>query len=203
MKRIYLDNQATTPIDPNVLSAMEPWLKDKFGNAASRNHPYGWEAEEAVEISRENVAAIIGAIPKEIIFTSGATEANNIALQGAARFYTEKGGHIIALKTEHKAVLDVCDYLEKEGFEITRLPVQKDGFVDIEEFEGSIRPDTIMASVMHANNEIGVIQPILEIGKICKKKNIIFHVDAAQSVGKIGFHVKHQGERINSKLMKR
>ena len=185
MKRIYLDNQATTPIAPKVLSAMEPWLKDKFGNAASRNHPYGWEAAEAVEISRENVASIIGAIPNEIIFTSGATEANNIALQGVARSYTEKGGHIITLKTEHKAVLDVCDYLEKEGFEITRLPVQKDGVVDIEEFEGSIQPDTIMASVMHANNEIGVIQPILDIGQICKKKNIIFHVDAAQSVGKI------------------
>ena len=193
MKRIYLDNQATTPIDPKVLSAMEPWLKDKFGNAASRNHPYGWEAEEAVEISRENVAGIIGAIPKEIIFTSGATEANNIALQGTARFYTEKGGHIITLKTEHKAVLDICDYLEKEGFEITRLPVQKDGVVDIEKFEGSIRPDTIMASVMHANNEIGVIQPILEIGKICKKKNIIFHVDAAQSVGKIPVDINKMG----------
>jgi len=193
MKRIYLDNQATTPIDPKVLSAMEPWLKDKFGNAASRNHPYGWEAEEAVEISRENVAGIIGAIPKEIIFTSGATEANNIALQGVARMCTEKGGHIITLKTEHKAVLDICDYLEKEGFEITRLPVQKDGVVDIEEFEGSIRPDTIMASVMHANNEIGVIQPILEIGKICKKKNIIFHVDAAQSVGKIPVDINKMG----------
>ncbi len=193
MKRIYLDNQATTPIDPKVLSAMEPWLKDKFGNAASRNHPYGWEAEEAVEISRENVAGIIGAIPKEIIFTSGATEANNIALQGVARFYTEKGRHIITLKTEHKAVLDVCDYLEKEGFEITRFPVQKDGLLDIEKFEGSIRPDTIMASVMHANNEIGVIQPILEIGQICKKKNIIFHVDAAQSVGKIPVDINKMG----------
>jgi len=193
MKRIYLDNQATTPIDPKVLSAMEPWLKDKFGNAASRNHPYGWEAEEAVEISRENVAGIIGAIPKEIIFTSGATEANNIALQGVARFYTEKGRHIITLKTEHKAVLDVCDYLEKEGFEITRFPVQKDGLLDIEKFEDSIRPDTIMASVMHANNEIGVIQPILEIGQICKKKNIIFHVDAAQSVGKIPVDINKMG----------
>ena len=193
MKRIYLDNQATTPIDPKVLSVMEPWLKDKFGNAASRNHPYGWEAEEAVEISREHVAGIIGAIPKEIIFTSGATEANNIALQGAARFYTEKGRHIITLKTEHKAVLDICDYLEKEGFEITRLPLQKDGLVDIDKFEGSIRPDTIMVSVMHANNEIGVIQPILEIGQICKKKNIIFHVDAAQSVGKISVDINKMG----------
>ena len=171
MKSIYLDNQATTPLDPQVFSAMEPWLKDKFGNAASRNHPYGWEAQEAVEISRENVAGIIGAMPKEIIFTSGATEANNLAIQGVARYYKDKGGHIITLKTEHKAVLDVCDYLEKEGFEITRLPVQKDGLVDIDKFEGSIRPDTIMVSVMHANNEIGVIQPTLEIGHICKKKN--------------------------------
>mgnify|MGYP000742320945 CR=1 FL=1 len=193
MKRIYLDNQATTPIDPKVLSAMEPWLKDKFGNAASRNHPYGWEAEEAVEISREHVAGIIGAIPKEIIFTSGATEANNIALQGVARYYMEKGRHIITLKTEHKAVLDICDYLEKEGFEITRLPLQKDGLVDIDKFEGSIRPDTIMVSVMHANNEIGVIQPTLEIGHICKKNNIIFHVDAAQSVGKIPVDINKMG----------
>jgi cysteine desulfurase len=172
---------------------MDPWLKNKFGNAASRNHPYGWEAEEGVEISREHVASIIGAIPKEIIFTSGATEANNIALQGAARYYMEKGRHIITLKTEHKAVLDICDYLEKGGFEITRLPLQKDGLVDIDKFECSIRPDTIMVSIMHANNEIGVIQPTLEIGHICKKKNIIFHVDAAQSVGKIPVDINRMG----------
>ena len=184
MKQIYLDNQATTPIDPKVFSAMEPWLKDKFGNAASRNHPYGWEAEEAVEISRESVAAIIGALPKEIIFTSGATEANNLALQGVSKSYHEKGKHIITVKTEHKAILDVCDHLEKEGFEITRLPVQVDGLLDMNKFEDSIRSDTILVSVMHANNEIGVIQPIEEIGTICKKKDIIFHVDAAQSTGK-------------------
>ena len=135
MKRIYLDNQATTPIDPQVFAAMEPWLKEKFGNAASRNHPYGWEAEEAVETARENVAHIIGASSKEIIFTSGATEANNIALQGVARCYMDDGCHIITLKTEHKAVLDVFDFLAKEGFEITQLPVRKDGILDIEKFE--------------------------------------------------------------------
>jgi len=193
MKQIYLDNQATTPVDPKVFSAMEPWLKDKFGNAASRNHPYGWEAEEAVEISRESVAAIIGAIPKEIIFASGATEANNLALQGVAKSYHEKGKHIITVKTEHKAILDVCDHLEKEGFEITRLPVQADGLLDMNKFEDSIRSDTILVSVMHANNEIGVIQPIEEIGTICKKKDIIFHVDAAQSIGKIPISVNDMG----------
>ena len=185
MQQIYLDNQATTAIDPGVFQAMEPWFKDKFGNAASRNHAYGWEAEEAVEIAREAVAAIINALPKEIIFTSGATEANNLALQGAARFYQEQGQHIITIKTEHKAVLDVCGYLEKEGFEITCLPVGKDGILDVTKLADAIRPDTILVSVMHANNEIGVIQPIKEIGALCKSKEIIFHVDAAQSVGKI------------------
>ena len=193
MKRIYLDNQATTPIDPQVFAAMEPWLKEKFGNAASRNHPYGWEAEEAVEIARENVAHIIGASSKEIIFTSGATEANNMALQGVARCYKDDGCHIITLKTEHKAVLDVFDFLAKEGFEITRLSVPKDGILDIEKFESAIRSDTIMASVMHANNEIGVIQPILKISQICKKNTILFHVDAAQSVGKIPIDVNKMG----------
>ena len=185
MQQIYLDNQATTAIDPGVFQAMEPWFKDKFGNAASRNHAYGWEAEEAVEIAREAVAAIINALPKEIIFTSGATEANNLALQGAARFYQEQGQHIITIKTEHKAVLDVCGYLEKEGFEITCLPVGKDGILDVNKLADAIKPDTILVSVMHANNEIGVIQPIKEIGALCKSKEIIFHVDAAQSVGKI------------------
>ena len=193
MKQIYLDNQATTPIDPKVFAAMKPWFTDKFGNAASRNHPYGWEAEEAVEISREAIAALIGALQKEIIFTSGATEANNLALQGVTKFYQDKGRHIITVLTEHKAVLDICDYLEKEGFEITRLPVQKDGLLDINKFEDSIRSDTILASVMHANNEIGVIQPIEEIGAICNKNDIIFHVDAAQSIGKIPVDVKKLG----------
>ena len=185
MQQIYLDNQATTAIDPGVFHAMEPWLKEKFGNAASRNHAYGWEAEEAVEIAREAVAAIINALPKEIIFTSGATEANNLALQGAARYYLESGNHIITVKTEHKAVLDICEFLEKEGFEITFLPVGKDGILDINKLEEAIRPNTILVSVMHVNNEIGVIQPIREIGALCKSREIIFHVDAAQSVGKI------------------
>ena len=193
MKQIYLDNQATTPIDPKVFSAMEPWLKDKFGNASSRNHPYGWEAKEAVEIARESVADIIGALPKEIIFTSGATEANNLALQGTAKSYQDKGKHIITISTEHKAVLDVCDYLEKEDFEITRLPVQSNGRLDVNKFEKSIRSDTILTSVMHVNNEIGVIQPITQIGAICKKKGIIFHMDAAQSVGKIPVNVNEMG----------
>ena len=193
MKQIYLDNQATTPIDPDVFSAMEPWLKDKFGNAASRNHPYGWEAEEGVEIARESVAAIIGALPKEIIFTSGATEANNLALQGAAKFYQKDGKHIITVSTEHKAVLDVCDYLEKEGFLITRLPVHSDGLLDLNKFEESIQEETILVSVMHVNNEIGIIQPIRKIGAICKKRDIIFHVDAAQSIGKIPINVNEMG----------
>ena len=193
MKQIYLDNQATTPIDPHVFSAMEPWLKDKFGNAASRNHPYGWEAEEAVEIARESVASIIGALPKEIIFTSGATEANNLALQGAAKFYQDNGKHIITVSTEHKAVLDVCNHLEKEGFSITRLPVNQKGLLDLNKFEQSIQKETILISVMHVNNEIGVIQPIRDIGAICKKRGIIFHVDAAQSIGKIPINVHEMG----------
>ena len=193
MQQIYLDNQATTPIDPKVFSAIEPWLKDKFGNAASRNHPYGWEAEEAVEIARESVATIIGALPKEIIFTSGATEANNLALQGAAKFYKEKGKHIITVKTEHMAILDVCEFLEKEEFDITYLTVNSDGLLDLKKFKDAIKKDTILVSVMHANNEIGVIQPIEEIGIICKKKGIIFHVDAAQSTGKIPISVNDMG----------
>ena len=193
MKQIYLDNQATTPIDPKVFSAMEPWLIDKFGNAASRNHPYGWEAEEAVEIARESVATIIGSLPKEIIFTSGATEANNLALQGAARFYQDNGNHIITVNTEHKAILDVCRFLEREGFEITYLPVGKDGMLNLNRLEDAIKPDTILVSVMHVNNEIGLIHPIREIGSICKKKSIIFHVDAAQSVGKIPVNVLDMG----------
>ena len=193
MKQIYLDNQSTTPIDPDVFSAMEPWLKDKFGNAASRNHLYGWEAEEAVEIARESVAAIIEALPKEIIFTSGGTEANNLALQGSAKFYQDKGKHIITVSTEHKAVLDVCAYLEKEGFLMTRLPVHSDGLLDLNKFEQSIQEETILVSVMHVNNEIGIIQPIRKIGAICKKRDIIFHVDAAQSVGKIPVNVNEMG----------
>ena len=193
MKQIYLDNQATTPLDPEVFSAMNPWFTEKFGNASSRNHPYGWEAEEAVEISRESVAAIIGTLPKEIIFTSGATEANNIALQGVAKNYQSQGKHIITLKTEHKAVMDVCQHLSKDGFDITYLPVDKDGILNVNKFEDAIRDDTILASVMHVNNEIGVIQPIKELGAICKNKNVIFHVDAAQSIGKIPLNVDDMG----------
>ena len=193
MKQIYLDNQATTPLDPEVFSAMSPWFTEKFGNASSRNHTYGWEAEEAVEIARESVAAIIGSLPKEIIFTSGATEANNIALQGAAKNYQNQGRHIITLKTEHKAVMDVCQHLSKDGFDITYLPVDKDGILDVNKFEDAIRDDTILASVMHVNNEIGVIQPIKELGAICKNKNVIFHVDAAQSIGKIPLNVDDMG----------
>ena len=193
MKQIYLDNQATTPLDPEVFSAMSPWFTEKFGNASSRNHTYGWEAEEAVEIARESVAAIIGSLPKEIIFTSGATEANNIALQGAAKNYQNQGRHIITLKTEHKAVIDVCQHLSKDGFDITYLPVDKDGMLNVNKFEDAIRDDTIFASVMHVNNEIGVIQPIKELGAICKNKNVLFHVDAAQSVGKIPLNIDDMG----------
>ncbi len=193
MQQIYLDNQATTPLDPKVFSAMEPWFTEKFGNASSRNHTYGWEAEEAVEIARESVAATIGALPKEIIFTSGATEANNIALQGAAKSYQDQGRHIITVKTEHKAVMDVCQHLSKDGFDITYLPVDKDGILDLNKFEDAIRDDTILASVMHVNNEIGVIQPIKELGAICKNKGVIFHVDAAQSLGKIPINVDDMG----------
>ena len=193
MKQIYLDNQATTPLDPEVFSAMSPWFTEKFGNASSRNHTYGWEAEEAVEIARESVAAIIGSLPKEIIFTSGATEANNIALQGAAKNYQNQGRHIITLKTEHKAVIDVCQHLSEDGFDITYLPVDKDGMLNVNKFEDAIRDDTIFASVMHVNNEIGVIQPIKELGAICKKTGVIFHVDAAQSLGKIPINVDDMG----------
>ena len=193
MQQVYLDNQATTPLDPKVFSAMEPWFTEKFGNASSRNHTYGWEAEEAVEIARESVAATIGALPKEIIFTSGATEANNIALQGAAKSYQDQGKHIITVKTEHKAVMDVCQHLSKDGFDITYLPVDKDGILDLNKFEDAIRDDTILASVMHVNNEIGVIQPIKELGAICKNKGIIFHVDAAQSMGKLSINVDDMG----------
>ena len=176
-----------------VFLAMEPWFKDKFGNASSRNHTYGWEAEEAVEIARESVATIIAALPKEIIFTSGATEANNIALQGAAKSYQDQGRHIITVKTEHKAVMDVCQHLSKDGFDITYLPVDKGGILDLNKFEDAIRDDTILASVMHVNNEIGVIQPIKELGVICKIKGIIFHVDAAQSMGKLPINVEDMG----------
>ncbi|AWI81020.1 IscS subfamily cysteine desulfurase [Parazoarcus communis] len=182
---IYLDYSATTPVDPRVAAAMIPWLTEQFGNPASRSHAYGWSAEKAVEDAREQVAALVGADSKEIIWTSGATESNNLAIKGAAHFYKGKGKHIITLKTEHKAVLDTFRELEREGFEATYLDVQENGLVDLEVLKAALRPDTILVSVMFVNNEVGVIQPIAEIGEICREKGIIFHVDAAQATGKV------------------
>ena len=176
---IYLDYGATTPVDPRVVDAMIPWLREHFGNAASRSHAWGWEAEEAIEKSRGYVADLIGADPREIVWTSGATESINLALKGAAQFYKGKGKHLITLKTEHKAVLDTMRELERQGFEATYLDVQEDGLIDLEVFKQALRPDTVLVSVMFVNNEIGVIQPIAEIGEICREKGIIFHVDAA------------------------
>ena len=182
---IYLDYSATTPVDPRVAAAMIPWLTEQFGNPASRSHAYGWSAEKAVEDAREQVAALVGADSKEIVWTSGATESNNLAIKGAAHFYKGKGKHIITLKTEHKAVLDTFRELEREGFEATYLDVQENGLVDLEVLKAALRPDTILVSVMFVNNEVGVIQPIAEIGEICREKGIIFHVDAAQATGKV------------------
>ncbi|PND36690.1 IscS subfamily cysteine desulfurase [Paucibacter aquatile] len=186
---IYLDYGATTPVDPRVVSAMVPWLSEHFGNPASRSHAWGWEAEAVVEKSREQVAALIGADPREIVWTSGATESINLAIKGAAQFYKTRGKHIITLKTEHKAVLDTCRELERQGFEVTYLDVQADGLLDIEAFKAAIRPDTILASVLYVSNEIGVIQDIPAIGAICRERGIIFHVDAAQATGKIAINL--------------
>jgi cysteine desulfurase len=182
---IYLDYSATTPVDPRVAQAMIPWLTEHFGNPASRSHAYGWEAEKAVEDAREQVAALVNADAKEIIWTSGATESNNLAIKGAAQFYKGKGKHLITLKTEHKAVLDTFRELERQGFEATYLDVREDGLIDLDTFRQALRPDTILVSVMFVNNEIGVIQPIAEIGEICREKGIVFHVDAAQATGKV------------------
>ena len=182
---IYLDYSATNPCDERVVEAMIPWLREHYGNPASRSHAWGWEAEEAVEKARADVAALIGADPREIVWTSGATESNNLAIKGAAHFYKTKGRHLITVKTEHKAVLDTMRELERQGFEVTYLDVQEDGLVDLNRFKDAIRPDTILASVMHVNNEIGVIQDITAIGNLCREKGIIFHVDAAQSTGKV------------------
>jgi cysteine desulfurase len=182
---IYLDYSATNPCDPRVVDAMIPWLREHFGNPASRSHAWGWEAEAAVEKAREQVAQLIGADPREIVWTSGATESNNLAIKGAAHFYKGKGRHLITVKTEHKAVLDTCRELERQGFEVSYLDVMADGLLDLDAFKAAIRPDTILASVMFVNNEIGVIQDIAAIGAICRDKGIVFHVDAAQATGRI------------------
>ena len=182
---IYMDYSATNPCDERVVDAMIPWLREHFGNPASRSHAWGWEAEAAVEKAREQVAALIGADPREIVWTSGATESNNLALKGAANFYKGKGRHIITAKTEHKAVLDTCRELERQGFEVTYLDVQEDGLLDLAVFEQAIRSDTILASVMFVNNEIGVVQDIAAIGEICRAKGVVFHVDAAQATGRV------------------
>ncbi|PSB92075.1 IscS subfamily cysteine desulfurase [Candidatus Pandoraea novymonadis] len=182
---IYMDYSATTPIDPRVLNKMLPYLSSQFGNPASRSHVFGWAAERAVEEAREEVAKLVNADAREIVWTSGATESNNLAIKGSAHFYKHKGKHLITLKTEHKAVLDTMRELEREGFEVTYLSVQEDGLLDVEKFKSAIRPDTILASVMAVNNEIGVIQDIGEIGYICRENGVIFHVDAAQATGKM------------------
>ncbi len=186
---IYMDYHATTPVDPRVLETMMPFFSEKFGNAASRNHPFGWEAEEAVEAARKQVADLIGANPKEIIFTSGATESNNLAIKGVAEMYREKGNHVITCVTEHKAVIDTCKKLEKQGLRVTYLPVQKDGRIDLNELRGAITEKTILITIMSANNEIGVLQPIAEIGAIAKEKGILFHTDGVQAVGKVPYDV--------------
>jgi cysteine desulfurase len=187
---IYMDYSATTPIDPRVVDKMIPYLREQFGNPASRSHSYGWAAERAVEEARENVAALVNADPREIIWTSGATESDNLAIKGAAHFYKSKGKHIITVKTEHKAVLDTCRELEREGFEVTYLDVKDDGLIDLEKLKAALRPDTILVSVMSVNNEIGVIQDIEAIGEITREKGIIFHVDAAQATGKIAIDLQ-------------
>ncbi|MCO4860222.1 IscS subfamily cysteine desulfurase [Cupriavidus sp. WGlv3] len=182
---IYMDYSATTPVDPRVADKMIPYLREQFGNPASRSHAYGWEAERAVEEAREQVAALVGADPREIVWTSGATESNNLAIKGAANFYSGKGKHIITVKTEHKAVLDTTRELERQGFEVTYLDVKDNGLLDMEVFRRALRPDTILVSVMLVNNEIGVIQDVEQIGAICREKGIIFHCDAAQATGKV------------------
>jgi cysteine desulfurase len=192
---IYMDYSATTPVDPRVADKMIPYLREQFGNPASRSHMYGWTAEAAVEEARANVAAIVGADPREIIWTSGATESNNLALKGAANFYKTKGKHIITVKTEHKSVLDTVRELERVGFEATYLEPQDNGLITIEQLEAAIRPDTILVSVMLVNNEIGVIQPIDEIGALCRSKGIIFHCDAAQAVGKV--HINLENSKVD------
>ncbi|HHH50717.1 MAG TPA: aminotransferase class V-fold PLP-dependent enzyme, partial [Saprospiraceae bacterium] len=195
-KLIYLDNNATTPCDPRVVEAMIPYFYENHGNAASRNHPFGWVAEEAVDYGREQVANLIGVDTKEIIFTSGATEADNLALKGVFEMYRRKGNHIITLKTEHKAVLDTCKKIEKMGGEVTYLDVDSEGLVDLAALEAAIKENTILISVMWANNETGVIQPMKEIGAICEKHGVLFMSDATQAVGKIPVHPKEVGVHL-------
>lgn len=187
---IYMDYGATTPVDPRVVDAMVPWLYEHFGNAASRSHAWGWEAEKAIENAREQVADLIGADPREIVWTSGATESTNLALKGAANFYKGKGKHLITLKTEHKATLDTMRELERQGFEVTYMDVQEDGLLNLEKFKAAIRPDTILASVLFVNNEIGVIQDIAAIGAICREKGVLLHVDGAQATGRVDIDLK-------------
>jgi cysteine desulfurase len=186
---IYLDNHATTPVDPRVLDAMLPYFKELFGNAASRNHSFGWEAEEAVEKARKQIASLIGATAKEIVFTSGATESNNLAIKGVAQMYAERGNHIITAASEHKAVLDTCKHLEKDGCRVTYLPLKADGLIDLDMLKESFTDKTILVSIMYANNEIGVVQPIREIGRMCKERGVLFHTDAVQAAGKIPVNV--------------
>jgi cysteine desulfurase len=193
LKKVYLDNNATTPCDPRVVEAMLPYFFEHHGNAASRSHPYGWEAEDAVDKARKQVAELIGADEKEIIFTSGATEADNLAIKGVFEMYSRKGNHIITAKTEHKAVLDTCKGLEKKGAEITYLDVQEDGLIDLSKLEAAIKPTTILVSIMWANNETGVIQPMKEIGDICAKNGVLLMSDATQAVGKIPVNPRENG----------
>ena len=195
---IYMDNHATTPVDPRVVEEMLPYFMEKFGNAASRNHPFGWAAEEAVELSRERIAKLIGATAKEIIFTSGATESDNLAIKGVAEMYREKGNHIITCVTEHKAVLDTCKRLEKYGYRVTYLPVQKDGLIAPEDLKRAMDDKTILVTIMFANNEIGVLQPVEEIGKLCHEKGVLFHSDATQAIGKVPVNVTKQNIDIMS-----
>ncbi len=197
-KLIYLDNNATTPCDPRVVDKMVPYFYEKHGNAASRSHQFGWEAEDAVDYAREQIAKLLDVEDKEVIFTSGATESNNLALKGVFEMYAKKGNHIITAETEHKAILDTCGHLEKAGAEITYLKVQEDGLVNLADLEAAIKPNTILVSIMWANNETGVIQPMREIGQICEKHGVLFHSDATQAVGKITTHPREIGVHLMS-----
>ncbi|MGI8741813.1 MAG: IscS subfamily cysteine desulfurase [Bryobacteraceae bacterium] len=195
---IYMDNHATTPMDPRVFAAMTPYFTDVFGNAASRNHSFGWQAEEAVEKARKQIADLIGATAKEIVFTAGATESNNLALKGVAEMYAEKGNHIITAATEHKAILDTCKHLEKQGVRVSYLPVQGDGLIDLDMLREAITDKTILISIMYANNEIGVIQPVAEIGKIAKERGVLFHTDGVQALGKVPIDVNRDNIHLMS-----